>query len=175
MKGKQKQEIENLAGEIYEACGKYLDTLTNIYKIFYGEAHLDNKKSSCYKDEFLQRLMKTFKEKLTGLREVYEEIQKSYWGVENSSNDEISDYVDRIIENSKTITVSLSFDYFIFLTETIYKNVSKCAEKHRIDLQQSRGAIMETGASLIDAIKRLLNYEIKQDEKRASTIKRNKR
>ena len=175
MEDKQKQDIENLAGEIYEACGKYLDTLTNIYKIFYGEANFDNEESPCYKDEFLRRLMKTFRRKLTRLRKVYEEIQEAYKRVKNSSNDKISGYVNRIIESSKTITVSLSFDYFIFFTETIYKNVSKCAEKHRIDLQQSRGAIMETGSSLIDAIKRLLNYEIKQDEKRASAIKRNKR
>ena len=171
MKDKQKQEAENLAGEVYEACGKYLDTLSDIYKVFKGEANLDNEESSCYKDEFLQRLMKTFKKRLTRLGKVYQKIQEAHEKIKNSSNDTISDYVDRIIENSKTITVSLTPDYFIFLTETIYKNVSKCAEKHRIDLQKSRGAIMETGTSLINAIKKLLNYEIKQDEERASTIK----
>jgi hypothetical protein len=134
--------------------------------------------------------MKTFKRKLTRLRKVYEEIQKSYWKIKNSGNGEISDYVDRIknsgngeisdyvdriIESSKTITVSLSFDYFIFLAETIYKNVSKCAKEHRINLQQSRNAIMETGSSLIDAVKRLLSYKAKQDEKGTDTIGRNKR
>jgi response regulator RpfG family c-di-GMP phosphodiesterase len=175
MEDKQKQEAENLAGEVYEACGKYLDTLSDIYKIFYGAANLDNEESSCYKDEFLQRLMKTFKRKLTRLRKVYEEIQKSYWKIKNGGNGEISDYVDRIIENSKTITVSLSFDYFIFLAETIYKNVSKCAKEHRINLQQSRDAIMKTGSSLIRAVEKLLSYKAKQDEKGTDTIERNKR
>jgi hypothetical protein len=175
MENKQKQEAENLAREVYEACGRYLNTLTNVYKIFYGEAKLDNEEAPCYKDEFLRRLMGNFRRRLTKLRKVYEEIQETYGKIKDSGSKENFGYINKIIERSKVITVSLSFDYFIFLTETIYKNVSKCAEEHRIDLQRSKGAIMETGFSLIDAIKKLLSYKPKQNERKTRAIKRNKR
>jgi hypothetical protein len=175
MESKQTQEAINLAGEVYKACGKYLDTLADIYKIFYGEAKLGNKEAPCYKDEFLQHLMRVFQRRITKLRKIYEKIQRAYKKIKNNDGEKTSDYINEIIENSKVITVSLSFDYFVFLTQTIYKNVTKCAEEHKIDLQQSNEAITKTGSSLIDAINRLLKYKIEQDERKARTAGRGKR
>jgi hypothetical protein len=175
MKNEQVQEGENLAREVYEACGRYLNTLTDIYKIFYGEAKLGNEEAPCYKDEFLQRSMKNFRRKLKELKKVYEKIEKTYGKIKDGDRKKFFYYIHKINEISKVITVSLSFDYFIFLTGIIYKNVSNCAEEHHIDSQRSESAIMETGSSLIDAIKKLLSYESEQNEKRKRTIKRNKR
>ena len=145
---------DNISIVIYQKLGHYLDVISSVYKIIYSDFQ---KNKECRNNELLFKILRTFKNRIAQLSDVYKKVQEVNRRLSSARGTEADkiNLLGKLLNVTKKVATAHTPDYYEFLVKLCYQEIKKCAEEVNTKVLVATNSIERVGMGLITSINNL--------------------